>query len=483
MDLPVELAAAALAFAAFALATAREGSIPRTALPLLGVVAIALLQLVPLPVALQRLSPGAVRIFEASLGPLGLYPAARPLSLDPGESARELLKALACLAAFAAAHALADTRRRRGRVLQGLAGAGLLVAGVVLGLALAGAGALVKPRFPFVNPNHLAACLNLSAFVALGIALASHGQSRVLWALAFATTGAVSFLSLSRGGVLAFVLGTVVFVGLYVRSRPDPAHGPRRSYGRDALLFGGLVAALGIAAYLALDPVLGRLDTLRASADDTRAHLWRPALQVLRDFPLLGVGRGAFEAVFAGYQLESATYVFTHVENEWLQALLDLGIPGGLLLVGTFAWIWIAAARRRDLSLGDVGLLAGTAAVAAHNLVDFSLGILGVAVPFAIAMGLLTRGQPSFSVRRAPLRAFLAAAALLAVASAAVARVHGVERDQARVEAAAGGAATGARPGTPSAGTPPTGCRTRSPGCGSRPRAGARRRCPGSSAR
>ena len=84
---------------------------------------------------------------------------------------------------------------------------------------------------------------------------------------------------------------------------------------------------------------------------------------------------------------------FTHLENEWLQPLVDLGAPAGLLLVGTLGLVWLAAARRRDLSSVEVGLLAGTAAVAAQNLVDFSLEFAGVGVPFMVALGLLTRGE------------------------------------------------------------------------------------------
>jgi Flp pilus assembly protein TadD len=440
VDLWVEVAGAALALVAFALATADEPRLPWPMLLLLGVLGVSVLQLVPVPAALHAISPGARRIFDVSLAPLGLYPAARPFSLDPAASARELAKAIACTAAFGAAWTHADGRRRRERLLLGLAGSGMAVATVVLGAALLGMGPLLVPHFPFFNPNHLAGFLNLTAFVALGLALRSHGQARALWLMGFAAAGAVSFLSLSRGGIAAFLLGAAIYVALHVRARRSELSGP--SPLGHGLLAGGLAAALGIAAYLALQPILGELRTLRSAPEDAKLQLFRPALEVIRDFPLTGVGRGAFGAVFTAYQSESASVTFMHVENEVIQALADLGIPAGVLLVGTFVLVWLAAARRRDLPSVEMGLLAGTGALAAQNAVDFSLGLLGAALPFAIAMGLLARGQRPVVLRRPVLLGGLGLALAAVAGAALVARAHGGEADPARVARAGDAVAT-----------------------------------------
>jgi tetratricopeptide (TPR) repeat protein len=434
VDLWVELLAVVLALVALFLATARSGELPRVALALLAVVAVMAVQLVPLPAALHRLSPGARSVFQTSLEPLGLYPASRPLSLDPAATARELAKALALVAVFCTAWSFSDGRRRRERLLLALAASGVAVAVVVLGAALVGQGALVAPTYPFMNRNHLAGFLNLSAFVALGLALRSHGQARALWLLGFVAAGAVTLLSLSRGGIGAFLLGTVLFVALWVRAHR--AQENATTPARHALLAGGLAAALGVTAYLGLDPVLTRLATLREAPTEAKVQLVQPALQLIRDFPLVGVGRGAFSTAFTSYQSESSSVTFTHVENEWLQPVADLGIPAGLLLVGTFLWLWLAAATRRDLSSAELGLLAGTAGLAAQNAVDFSLELLGVAIPFAAAMGLLARGRRAFAVPRWALRVGVGVALAVSVGALAVARSHGGERDPQSVAAA-----------------------------------------------
>lgn len=435
-----ELCAVLLALLALLLATVGGAMLPRSALVLFGILGVCMLQLVPLPAIVHSVAPGALRVFEVSLSPLGLYPSTRPLSLDPSASTEELAKAVACTAAFTAAWGFANDRRRRERLLLALALAGVGVAAVALGAALIGAGPLLAPRFPFVNPNHLAGLLNLSAFVALGLALRAHAEGgRVLYLIAFAAVGALSLLSLSRAGIAAFLFGAALFVAIWVRS-----HGREQrsaSPTRHLLLGGAIAAAVGTAAYLAVDPVIAEMRTVRGARDDVKVQLLGPALQLVGDFPLLGVGRGAFGSAFSAYRLESSPVTFTHLENEWLQGIAELGVPAGLALIGTFAWIWLSAARRRDLSTAEMGLLAGTGALAAQNAFDFSLEILGVSVPFAVAMGLLSRGGRPVTARPWALHLAIAVALVVALGGLAIARAHGGETDPARVAAAASGRA------------------------------------------
>ena len=103
VDVPVVTAVVLLAGAAALLATWATAEVPASALALGVVVAIILLQLVPLPPALHALSPATQAVFETSLGELGVYPRARPLTLDIPATGAELGKAVACLAVFVAA--------------------------------------------------------------------------------------------------------------------------------------------------------------------------------------------------------------------------------------------------------------------------------------------------------------------------------------------------------------------------------------------
>jgi len=415
VEWPVQLAAAALAGAALLLLSRGSERAPLLALPLLLVIGWSALQVLPLA--------GGV-----------------PVSLDPPASGRELGSAAAKLLAFCAGWAVAGTRRRREMVLVAFGTSGLVVALVMLGAALLGLGPLLEPRFPFFNPNHAAGFLLLTAFPVLGLALRRHGQARLLWLMAFVVVVAALFLSLSRGGIGAFFGGVAVFILLATwQSRPEgePPHPWRWA------ALAGLVAALGVVAYLALEPIVRELSTLRTARDEIKLEIWRPAFTLVGEHPLAGIGRGSFLTVFPGLKTDPYHGTFDWLENEWLQPLVDFGLPVGLLLLGTLGGAWLWSARRRDLSTVEIGLLAGTAAVAAQGLVDFSLEFAGVGVPFVVALALLTRGEGSFRLRWRGLAAGVAAVLLLAGAGAWFWQAHPTEAEAAAV-AKAGTAAEAA---------------------------------------
>jgi tetratricopeptide (TPR) repeat protein/O-antigen ligase len=354
------------------------------------------------------------------------------ISLDAPASGRALASAAAALLAFWCGWAVGGTQRRRERVLTGLGVAGVAVAVASLGAALLQLGTLLNPTFPFVNPNHQSGLLNLCAFTLLGLALRRHGQARALWLMGFVVTVAALFVTLSRGGIGAFFGGVALFLALATRRQlalptDRPAH-PWRRY-----VAAGLVAALGVVAYLALEPVLRELATLKTARDDVKLELWRPAWRLIAEHPWLGIGRGSFATVFTGLKTDPAAVTFTHLENEWLQPLIDFGVPAGLLLIGVLGLTWLRSAVRRDLSLVEVGLLSGTAVVAAQNLVDFSLEFSGVGVPFMVALGLLTRGEWGFRLRRGVALAGVVAVLAVAGAGAAFWRAHPTDEEAAAV--------------------------------------------------
>lgn len=389
VDWRVQLAAAAALPVLLWLCLRHEVELPLAGLLLFAVLAVTGLQLVPVSSSWHDIAPATRRLFEATLVPLGRYPAALPFSLDPASTGRELAKAVAGLSAFLIGWVAGHGRRRRSILMVALAAAGLLVAAAALGAALFRVSPVVAPSFPFVNPNHLAASLNLGAFAILGVALGAHGPARRLWLLGFVLVVCVLGLSLSRAGIAAFAVGFAVFLGLGLRRGTDDTG----SGGRTLLSLGITLALAGaVVAYLALPRVFAELATLRTAKEETKVALWAPALRMAGERPWTGIGRGAFEATFAAYNADGGQVTFTHLENEWIQPLVELGIPAGLLLVGTLSATWLGGAWRARRGWKEVGLLAGVVAVATHSLFDFSLELLGVAVPFMVALGLVTAG-------------------------------------------------------------------------------------------
>jgi Flp pilus assembly protein TadD len=399
--------------------------------------AVTALQLVPLPPAvLGAVSPGARDVAEVGLAPLGLYPSARPTTLDVPATAGEVGKAAALLCAAVAAVSLGSSRRSRDRLIAAVSAAGVAALAVLGGRALFGDAPLLASGGPFVNASHLSALLALAGWPALGRGLRERGRARVAWLAVFVGASAGTFLTLSRAGIASFFVAAGVFGLLHARREAaarDPAAGQRRAdWARHAALPVATALVLAIAAYAGLERILEEMRSVSRVASDPRVEVWPAAVELLASHPLIGVGRGAFGVAFAGHQRPAADpLTYAYAENEWLQLPVDLGIPVGLGIVTALAWTWLSAARRRHLSRVEIGALAGTAAVATHAAFDFALELPGVAVPFVVLLGVLQARAAGRPLRARALRAAAVGLGVAGAAGIAFAAAHPPEEGDA----------------------------------------------------
>ncbi|MBZ4332077.1 O-antigen ligase family protein [Corallococcus sp. AS-1-12] len=395
-------AAAVLAF----VGARRQGETPRVPLfaaPLVGAVLLCALQLVPLPPGLLAVvSPEAAALREDVLVPLGLT-GWRPVSLEPSATWRELAKHAAYLLTFVAAVQVCRARASRQRLLAVLAFTGAAVAAVGLGHALFGVEALFGLRAyvharpplvtPFGNPNHLAGFLGLCATVAVGLALSKQPRSRAWpFAMAALVSGAGVLLSLSRAGIVFFVFGQVLLAAWLVKQRREARTPARPAWGKGAAVLLGLLATLSVGAYLAADQLWAEARTVDGveSLRCGKMEPWPMMARAARAFPVLGMGRGAFEAAFPRYQTEPNPNTFTHPENAVLQVAAEWGVPG-LLLLGLALWAFVKRVRREDHGPVELAALSGVAALALHNLFDFSLELPACAVAVVVVLGAVAR--------------------------------------------------------------------------------------------
>jgi O-antigen ligase len=125
-----------------------------------------------------------------------------------------------------------------------------------------------------------------------------------------------------------------------------------------------------------------------------RSVLWRTALQIWSERPLLGIGPDNFRHIYGRYLGLGAWDSRVHANNSYIEVLVGMGLAGGAAL----GWLIVAVARstRRLLSRATEQSLplvaAATAAclaIAAHALVDSFLTFTSTYVTFAIAAGLL----------------------------------------------------------------------------------------------
>jgi O-antigen ligase len=116
-------------------------------------------------------------------------------------------------------------------------------------------------------------------------------------------------------------------------------------------------------------------------------------LAAIRESPFLGYGYGAFERTFTllrDWTIDPHS-VWEYGHNDWLEALLTLGVPVGLLLWFVFGWILVhclkAACSRADTAI--YGAIATGACVLSllHSTIDFSIQIQGFALPLTTLLG------------------------------------------------------------------------------------------------
>jgi O-antigen ligase len=379
----------------------------------------AALQLVPLPAAARMaLSPSLATVDRTLRLDASANPAegpARPLSVDPGAGAEALLIAAAVVLLFWSAREIyaAGGIRRSARAL---ASFGLALSAIALtqhvvrphliyGIWRPQSRNAEYPFGPFVNRNDLAAWLVMALPLAVGYFAARvdtrrrEGRLNVEalfdrtggWlALSIGLMAATLVSTLSRSGLIAGLAGGASLV-LLTRGRME-----RR--GR-AWLFAGLALVAVVAgAYANVGALTTRVGETIESGVGGRREMWQTTAAIVRDFPLSGVGLGAFERAMTVYQ-PPHLFAFNHAHDEYLQ----IAAEGGLLLVAPVLVVIAAGAWRvRRLLEEDrtpvywirVGAASSLVAIAIQSLWETGLRMPANAVLFALAAAIaLHRGE------------------------------------------------------------------------------------------
>jgi O-antigen ligase len=258
----------------------------------------------------------------------------------------------------------------------------------------------------FETPATLASTLNL-VLVPGVVMLAAGCRSRLLF-LSLAVVAAALIGTASRGGWLACAGAGAVSIALFARAG---IRLERRSMLAVLAVF-VVGYAVSLAAPLRWEAVIG---TAPASAT-ARLALYEAALQALGESSwLTGYGylgfRHVLEAARPGIpEYRDAITYFVH--DDYLQVLLELGIPGLalLLLVAVLpvVQVWRALPRLPAPSRATFIALAGaTTSMAVHALIDFPFYIAVCLLLYGACTGLIASmagdgGMPRFDVPRYP---------------------------------------------------------------------------------
>lgn len=404
---------------------------------LIGIAAtLTAFSLIPLPGFVgELLDPVGYGLREdgAELLDLSVWPSA---SRDPSASLRALVFFVILLGAATAALRLAVHERGRFRLLSAVAVLSGVCALVGTVHEISGATKLygvlqitAKPNViaPLLNENHFGSLMALGASIAIGLVFYRRQPSwtRAIWVFVVLLCAALAVASRSRGAAVGLCFGALTTIALCVAQRFASPEGKRRR-GLSAssiplVIVGGCMVLLAV--YSSSGGVADRLS--RTSLDEihqpfSRFAAWRSSWKLIDESPWVGVGRGGFEPSFTRVHDASGTITFSHVENEYLQAIVDWGIPGAILIGITLLWAAAVALRRwRDGPL-IAAALGGLTAVTIQSNVDFGVELLGLALPVVATAATvlyvpLREGREHRAATRV-LRSFLIASLLIGAA-------------------------------------------------------------------
>ena len=246
------------------------------------------------------------------------------------------------------------------------------------------------PFGPYVNRNHFAGFAEMVIPMALvPLVLGRVRRERLFLAVLFALVPIVALiLSASRGGIVSFAMQMVISFLLLLA---------RRVHSRHALV-GGLVvlgAAMAV-SWIGVHQVVERFrgtDTLEVSAGK-RSAMRKDTWRLFLDHPVLGTGLGTFEMVFPAYDSLYDGKVVNHAHNDYLEALAETGLAGGLCclwFLGVLLRNSLKGLAELGTSFGSVLNLSGLVACSGflvHSLVDFNLHVPANALLFFVCVHL-----------------------------------------------------------------------------------------------
>jgi O-antigen ligase len=369
-------------------------------LPLLGMVALGLFQLLPL-----RGTDNA--------GVLSAPPV-RTLSLDPYATRLVLVQIITLIIFFAASLVFVDSPHRLRIIVRTIAIFGFVLA--IFGMTQSFASptkvywvrelAQSTAFGPFINRHHFAGYMELTLAIPLGLLFsgAIEGEKKLLYVFAVAMMGMALILTGSRGGIISLVVEVLFLVAIAGIRRKESATKPEEKQRQAqsgivraalalALIMGILVATVLFGGEQALSRFVGTVNT-----DDPttgRAHFWSVTLDIIHAHPFTGTGLGAFGVIYTRYDSRNGLYRLEQAHNDYLQILSDAGIIGaGLGLFFVIALFRLGFARRET---GDefrrgvaTGALAGCFAVLVHSFFDFTLHTPSNALLFLVLAALAT---------------------------------------------------------------------------------------------
>jgi len=253
--------------------------------------------------------------------------------------------------------------------------------------------------------NTLSYFFELTAFLPLGLLLYRIERLResgkkwsigyepgvLFWGIVFLAISGTVCVLLSRGALVAFFLGLLLFF-LFLASK------------RGRWILPALLPLLFLAGFFYWSgmqrQVAGELGTLQediaagGGSFNARFEAWQTLIHIFRSHPWVGSGPGTYPIYYYFYKLYSASSKFSLLGfNDPLQLLAELGITGGILFVSVcaaylFYFFKLLFSPERSLRFfSSLALTCGIMTVFLHSLVESGLQSFSISCLVALYAG------------------------------------------------------------------------------------------------
>lgn len=269
-------------------------------------------------------------------------------------------------------------------------------------------GTKVPASGTYINPNHFAGLLLVIIPMLLGYIVYQGANRKTIttrWVdkikiqlttqlvLVFATSLiAISLiLAQSRGAIFSFAASILIFYMLTSQNN--------RSISLKYHLGLFLIVIILYSVWIGLDPVIEKFSDTTEELPK-RTYIWKDSLNLIGDFPLVGIGLGNFNLAYTLYKKEAYwPYVYDHAHNDYIELAAETGLLGfALVMWGIISFFKDTIVNLRNFSPKKdplryylfIGCLSGLSGMMIHAVTEFSFQIPSNAYYFIFILGLST---------------------------------------------------------------------------------------------
>lgn len=258
---------------------------------------------------------------------------------------------------------------------------------------------------PFTNRNNAGTFLSMSFFIFISVTFYNflkckkyiiQGKKKefVIVQIINITLSLMLLISViltrSRGAMAATFLSIFVFLFLYFYFF---SNGLKVRFVKLTTVFLFFLISCFI-IYKNIDAINAYSNRTSGLSEQTRIELYKMSLDILKDFPMTGIGVAAFQVTVDKYFEKELNAYPQYLHSDWLELATGIGYPLSIIIFFTF-FIFIIILIKRIKFLSDkkkiffIGLLSAIISISLASTVDFHFHIPANAVLFIICLAVL----------------------------------------------------------------------------------------------